>query len=255
SMPHCIDSVDGKHCRIQCPPNAGSQFYKHKGFHSVVLLAVADAECNFILLAVGGFDRDNDRYCNIFCWVRVLRRIFGPKRDEVTGGWRKLHNLYSSPSIIRMLKSRRMRRLLGSVVNRRPRVGNRPGDDFLREWPTLLISPYARRQLNNEKRLFNYRSSRARRTVECAFGILVRKFGMFTHSVSTSLKLAEASIKSALYCIIIHGSGRKKQKETWREFLEQTNVPPVIGLRPTPAHRGGAEAIETRNKLTAYFSR
>jgi hypothetical protein len=45
---------------------------------------------------------------------RVLRRIFGPKRDEVTRGWRKLHNeelhnLYSSPSIIRMIKSRRMR--------------------------------------------------------------------------------------------------------------------------------------------------
>jgi hypothetical protein len=45
---------------------------------------------------------------------RVLRRIFGPKRDEVTGGWRKPHNeelqnLYSSPSIIRVIKSRRMR--------------------------------------------------------------------------------------------------------------------------------------------------
>jgi hypothetical protein len=45
---------------------------------------------------------------------RVLRRIFGPRRDEVTGGWRKLHNeelhnLYSSPSIIRIIKSRRMR--------------------------------------------------------------------------------------------------------------------------------------------------
>jgi hypothetical protein len=44
---------------------------------------------------------------------RVLR-IFGPKRDGVTGGWRKLHNeelhnLYSSPSIIRIIKSRRMR--------------------------------------------------------------------------------------------------------------------------------------------------
>jgi hypothetical protein len=40
---------------------------------------------------------------------RVLRRIFGPKRDEVTGGWRKLlneelHNLYSSPDIIKMIK-------------------------------------------------------------------------------------------------------------------------------------------------------
>jgi hypothetical protein len=45
---------------------------------------------------------------------RVLRRIFGPKRDEVTGEWRKLHNkelngLYSLPSIIRIIKSRRMR--------------------------------------------------------------------------------------------------------------------------------------------------
>jgi hypothetical protein len=45
---------------------------------------------------------------------RVLRRIFGPKRDEVTGGWRKLHNeelhgLYSSPSIVRVIKARRMR--------------------------------------------------------------------------------------------------------------------------------------------------
>jgi hypothetical protein len=44
----------------------------------------------------------------------VLRKIFGPKKDEVTGEWRKLHNgefhnLYSSPGIIRQMKSRRMR--------------------------------------------------------------------------------------------------------------------------------------------------
>jgi hypothetical protein len=45
---------------------------------------------------------------------RVLRRVFGPKRSEVIGEWRKLHNeelndLYSSSSIVRMIKSRRMR--------------------------------------------------------------------------------------------------------------------------------------------------
>jgi hypothetical protein len=45
---------------------------------------------------------------------RVLKRIFGPKRDEVTGEWRKLHNeelrdMYSSPSIIRIIRSRKMR--------------------------------------------------------------------------------------------------------------------------------------------------
>jgi hypothetical protein len=44
---------------------------------------------------------------------RMLRRIFGPKWDEITGEWRKLHsgelhNLYSSPDIIRQIKSRRM---------------------------------------------------------------------------------------------------------------------------------------------------
>jgi hypothetical protein len=47
--------------------------------------------------------------------LRVLRRIFGPKRDGVTGGWRKLHKKelytsYSSPNITRIIKSRRMRR-------------------------------------------------------------------------------------------------------------------------------------------------
>jgi len=45
---------------------------------------------------------------------RVLRRVFGPKRDEVTGEWRKLHNeklrdLYSLPNIVRVVKTRRMR--------------------------------------------------------------------------------------------------------------------------------------------------
>ena len=45
---------------------------------------------------------------------KVLRRLFGPKRDDVTGVWRELHNemvndLYSSPSIVRLIKSRRMR--------------------------------------------------------------------------------------------------------------------------------------------------
>jgi hypothetical protein len=51
---------------------------------------------------------------------RMLRRLFGPKRDEVTGYWSKLHNeklhdLYSLPNILRVIKSRRMR-LVGHVV-------------------------------------------------------------------------------------------------------------------------------------------
>jgi hypothetical protein len=57
---------------------------------------------------------------------RVLRRIFRPKRNEMMGGWRKLHNeelcdLYGFPSIIRMIKSRRMR-LAGHVARMGRRV-------------------------------------------------------------------------------------------------------------------------------------
>ena len=60
-------------------------------------------------------------------WCTCVCRIFGPKRDEVTGEWRKLHNeelndLYCSPSIVRVIKSRRMR-WVGHVA----RIGERRG--------------------------------------------------------------------------------------------------------------------------------
>jgi hypothetical protein len=61
---------------------------------------------------------------------RVLRRIFGPERDEVTGGWRKLHNeeihnLHSAPRIIRIIKSRRIRwiRNVAHMGRRGMRIG------------------------------------------------------------------------------------------------------------------------------------
>jgi hypothetical protein len=77
---------------------------------------------------------------------RVLRRIFGPKRDEVTGEWRKLHNeelrdLYSSPSIITIIKSRRMR-WAGHVV----RMGEKRNVDRL-----LVGNPEGKRPLGRPR--------------------------------------------------------------------------------------------------------
>jgi hypothetical protein len=67
-------------------------------------------KCQYPIPTLGGSLRKEHRL-RVF-EIRVLR-IFGPKRDEVTGDWRKLHNeelhnLYSSPNIIRMIKSRRL---------------------------------------------------------------------------------------------------------------------------------------------------
>jgi hypothetical protein len=78
---------------------------------------------------------------------RVLRRIFGPKRDEVTGEWRKLHSeelhiLYSSPNIIRQIKSRRMR-WAGHVV----RIG-----EERKVYRVLMRKPEGKRPLGIPRR-------------------------------------------------------------------------------------------------------
>jgi hypothetical protein len=78
---------------------------------------------------------------------RVLRRIFGPKRVEVTGEWKKLHNeelraLYSSPSMIRIMKARRIR-WAGHVA----RIGEKRN-----AYRLLVGKPEGRRPLGRPKR-------------------------------------------------------------------------------------------------------
>jgi hypothetical protein len=78
---------------------------------------------------------------------KVLRRIFGPKGHEVTGEWRKLHNeelhdLYSSPSIIRIIKSKRMR-WAGHVA----RMGEKRN-----AYRLLVAKPEGRRSLGRPRR-------------------------------------------------------------------------------------------------------
>jgi hypothetical protein len=80
---------------------------------------------------------------------RVLSRLFGPKRDEVTGEWRKLHNeklndLYSSPSIVRVIKSRRMR-----CVGRVTRMGENRG-----VYRVLVGKPEGQRPLGRSRHMW-----------------------------------------------------------------------------------------------------
>jgi hypothetical protein len=79
--------------------------------------------------------------------IRLLKRIFRPKRDEVTGEWRKLHNeelnvLYCSPNIVRVTKSRRMR-WVGHVA----RKGERRG-----VYRVLVGKPEGKRSLGRPRR-------------------------------------------------------------------------------------------------------
>ena len=57
NIPHVLDAFDGKHIRIQCPPNRGALFHNYKGFVSIALSAICDAKYNFTLVDTGQYWR------------------------------------------------------------------------------------------------------------------------------------------------------------------------------------------------------
>lgn len=59
-FPNCSEVIDDKHVRILCPNNSSSLFYNYKGFFSVVLLTVVDANCKFTFIDVGSYGKEGD---------------------------------------------------------------------------------------------------------------------------------------------------------------------------------------------------
>ncbi|GFV81209.1 uncharacterized protein TNCV_4772371 [Trichonephila clavipes] len=73
NFPNCIGAIDGKHARIKAPKNSGSLFYNYKDYHSMVMLAVVDADCKFTAVDVGSYGREGD--AGIFLKSEIGRRI------------------------------------------------------------------------------------------------------------------------------------------------------------------------------------
>ena len=164
-FPHCLGALDGKHVAIDCPKNAGSNFYNYKGFHSLVLMAICDANYCFLLVDIGGYGCDND--ASLFSQSEMgtafnQHRMHIPEPENVHGT--------TLPYVL--------------VA------------DEIFPLKTWLMKPYAAKTLDEKKRIYNYRLSRSRRTIENAFGILSARWRIFRRPIRASPATVEKIIKA-----------------------------------------------------------
>jgi hypothetical protein len=163
-FPNYFGSIDGKHVQIKRPPKSGSIYFNYLQTYSIVLLEIADHDCKFTCIDVGGYGKNSD------------------------GG------IFEALSV-----GKRIDRCMLNVPGNRPLHGqNEPtpcilfGDEAFPLRP-YLMRPFPYRYSRNDEIKGNYnRLCRARRTAENAFGILVQKLrGFFktTRSEGSNCKL------------------------------------------------------------------
>ena len=180
-FPHCIGAIDGKHCPIRKPKKSGSEFWSYKGGFSINILAIADADCNFIWVELGGKGGHGDTTIFYSC------------------------ELYSS-----------LQRNLSDLPVPRPLsdhpldTSNVPyyllGDDAFALEP-YLMKPFKGVQLCNKRRRYNYRLSRARRVVENAFGILVHRWRFLMRTCEQTPDHVRTMLRTA---IVLHNVIRRR---------------------------------------------
>ena len=154
NFPHCVGAIDGKHVVMQAPACSGSTFYNYKGTHSIVLMAVCDAHYCFTLVDIGDAGRHSDGgvFSNsAFGQAMEAGELSLPNMDNVSGIASPIPYFF---------------------------VG-----DAAFPLKTYMLRPYPGRYLPDNKRIFNYRLSRARRIIENTFGIMATKFRIFRRAI------------------------------------------------------------------------
>ena len=241
NFPHCIGAVDGKHICMECPRNGGSAFYNYKNFHSRVLMAVCDANYCFTMIDVGGFGRDND--------ASILNESeFGQAFEKYQS---ELNIPF--PELVENL-------MLPYVLL---------GDDIfgLKSW---LIKPYNGKCLLEGKRIYNYRHSRARRTIENSFGILSAKWRIFRRPIRAGVDTVEKIIKAAV-CLHNYLRQTDTAKYTPAGFVDSENgdgdiIPgnwrntvqnegsSLMSLNHSRSNRSKFDATKIRDDFKSYFN-
>ncbi|XP_052744688.1 uncharacterized protein LOC128199405 [Bicyclus anynana] len=175
NFPHCFGAIDGKHIRLIKPDKSGSLFYNYKKYFSIVLLAVVDSNYKFVFVDVGAYGKESDS--TIFrnsTLYKILMRNELPLPDPQP---------------------------LGNDHNNEPPIPYVLVGDEAFGLSKHVMRPYGGSNLNVKQRVYNYRLSRARRYVECAFGIMANKWRILHRPIDTSYDL---TINIAKACCVLH---------------------------------------------------
>ncbi|KAL0103964.1 hypothetical protein PUN28_016968 [Cardiocondyla obscurior] len=231
NFPHCIGAIDGKHVQIQSPPHSGSTFYNYKGHHSINLLAVCDADYCFTLVDIGAEGRQSDGgiFSNSIFGQRFENKDLNlpePKSIEISG-----------PAIPFVLVA-----------------------DEAFALTNYMMRPYPRsKHLNRQKKVFNYRLSRARRVIESAFGILAAKWRIYRRAIIASVSTAEKIIQATvcLHNFII--LNENKLSNHYRRYTHVTTEDQIVNgalqenTRPFVLRNKDNSAYQIRNYFATYF--
>jgi hypothetical protein len=188
-FPNCLGAIDGKHVAIQCPSNAGSLYYNYKGFHSLVLMAACDAEYNLTMIDVGAYGRQND--AKTFSDSHFGQCIINRPSDF--------------PSFVVKFNDND-HNLSGLFV----------ADDAF-PLRSNILKPYSGHMLPTVKQVFNYRLSRARRTIENVFGIMATKWRILRKPIIMEAKNADFVIKA---CCVLHNYVLRECAYSFRRYLQ-----------------------------------
>lgn len=176
-FPNCLGAIDGKHIRIIPPPGSGSYFWNYKNFNSIVLMACANANYEFIWCEVGTNGRVSDGGViqNTIFYEKLLRKELNiPNDDRCQNSHTKLPFVFVGDEAF-ALRS-----------------------DFMK--------PFSRAALTKERKIFNYRLSRARRIIENVFGIMSNRFRIFHTAINLRLDRIDLVV---LTCCLLHNFLRK----------------------------------------------
>ncbi len=227
NLPNCVGAIDGKHVVIRAPNNSGSQYFNYKKQFSIVLLAVCDADYKFTYVDVGSYGSQSDG--------GVLRlSSFGYKLD---------HNKLNLP-------------VDAPLPNTAKPVPYFFVGDEAFPLKTNLMRPYSGRNLPEDKSIFNYRLSRARRCIENAFGILAIRWLIFTKVINAFPETVDKIILAtvALHNFIMASDGRRYLKNLGNSATGPTALRPVQELRRLGARNAQINAVDYRNYLKDYVN-